>query len=71
MTDHVYSVTELYGTSRTSVDEAIRNAVETASTRLRHVDWFEVTDTRGHVEDGKIAHVQVGVKIGFRYDGPG
>ena len=67
MTDHVYSVTEIYGSSGRSVEEAIGNAIETASESLRNLDWFEVTEIRGHIEDGKVAHYQVGLKIGFRY----
>jgi flavin-binding protein dodecin len=68
MTSHVYKVVEVVGTSTTGTDDAIRNAVETASKTLRHVDWFEVIETRGHVADGKVAHYQVSLKIGFRLD---
>ena len=67
MTDHVYSVSEIYGSSGASVEEAIGNAIATASESLRNLDWFEVTEIRGHIEDGKVAHYQVGLKIGFRY----
>ncbi len=67
MTDHVYSVSEIYGSSGSSVEEAIDNAIATASESLRNLDWFEVTEIRGHIEDGKVAHYQVGLKIGFRY----
>ena len=67
MTDHVYSVSEIYGSSGDSVEEAIGNAIATASESLRNLDWFEVTEIRGHIEDGKVAHYQVGLKIGFRY----
>ncbi len=67
MTDHVYSITEIYGSSGKSVEEAIDNAIATASESLRNLDWFEVTEIRGHIEDGKVAHYQVGLKIGFRY----
>ena len=67
MTDHVYSVSEIYGSSGSSVEEAIGNAITTASESLRNLDWFEVTEIRGHIEDGKVAHYQVGLKIGFRY----
>jgi hypothetical protein len=69
MADKVYSVTELVGTSQTSIADAVRNAVSTASQTLRNLDWFEVTQIRGHIEDGKVAHFQVGLKIGFRYEG--
>ncbi|MGR3323706.1 MAG: dodecin [Pseudooceanicola sp.] len=69
MSDNVYPVTEIYGSSTESVDDAIRKAVSTASQTIRHVEWFEVTQIRGHVgEDGQIAHFQVGVKLGFRLD---
>ncbi len=67
MTDHVYSISEIYGSSGRSVEEAIDNAIATASESLRNLDWFEVTEIRGHIEDGKVAHYQVGLKIGFRY----
>ncbi len=67
MTDHVYSITEIYGSSRDSVEQAISNAVKTASESLRNLDWFEVTEIRGHIENGHVAHYQVGLKIGFRY----
>ncbi len=68
MSDHVYPVTEVYGSSPESVDAAIRNAVSTAGKTLRNVEWFEVTEIRGHVKDGDVAHFQVGVKLGFRLD---
>ena len=67
MNDHVYSISEIYGSSGSSVEEAIDNAIATASESLRNLDWFEVTEIRGHIEDGKVAHYQVGLKIGFRY----
>ncbi|MGD1877011.1 MAG: dodecin [Kiloniellaceae bacterium] len=68
MSDHVYSVTEVYGSSADSLDGAIRNAVSTASKSLRNLEWFEVSEIRGHIADGAVAHFQVGVKLGFRYD---
>jgi hypothetical protein len=69
MTDHVYSVTEVYGSSSEGLDAAIRNAVGTASKSLRNLEWFEVTEIRGHIVDGGVGHYQVGVKLGFRYEG--
>lgn len=69
MSDKIYSVTELVGSSQASIDDAIRNAVATASQSLRNLDWFEVTQVRGHIENRKVAHFQVGLKIGFRYEG--
>ncbi|MDH6710427.1 MULTISPECIES: dodecin [unclassified Kitasatospora] len=68
MTDHVYRVTEIVGSSTESVDAAIRNAVERASRTLRNLDWFEVTQVRGHLEDGQVKHYQVGLKLGFRLE---
>jgi flavin-binding protein dodecin len=66
MSQHVYKLIELVGSSTTSTDEAIRNAIETAALTVRHIDWFEVVETRGHVLDGRIAHYQVTLKVGFR-----
>ncbi|MEQ9490976.1 MAG: dodecin family protein [Alphaproteobacteria bacterium] len=68
MGDHVYSVIEVVGSSTTSTDDAIRNAIGTAGIKIRNLEWFEVTETRGHIEDNKVGHFQVGVKIGFRYE---
>lgn len=68
MSDNVYSVTEIVGTSRKSVEDAIAGAIATASGSLKNLAWFEVVQTRGHIEDGKVAHYQVVMKIGFRYD---
>jgi flavin-binding protein dodecin len=68
MTDHTYRVTEIVGSSETSIDEAIRNGVERASRTLRNLDWFEVTQVRGHLADGQVQHFQVGLKVGFRLE---
>jgi dodecin len=68
MSDHVYKIIELVGTSTRSSDEAIEQAVAKAAKSLHNLDWFEVQETRGHIVDGKIAHYQVKVKIGFRLD---
>ena len=68
MPDHVYKLVELVGSSSVSTDDAIRNAIAMATSTLRHVDWFEVTETRGHVADGRIAHFQVTLKAGFRLE---
>ena len=65
MSDNVYKHIELTGSSKTSVEDAIRNAVERASKTLRGMQWFEVTDTRGHIVDGKIEYWQVSIKVGF------
>ncbi len=68
MADHVYRVTEIVGSSEQGVDDAIRKGLERASNTLRQVDWFEVTEIRGHVEDGRLGHFQVGLKVGFRLE---
>ena len=65
MSDHVYKHIELTGSSKTSVEDAIRNAVSRAAETLRGMQWFEVTDTRGHIVDNKIAYWQVTIKVGF------
>lgn len=70
MSGNVYRVTEIVGTSSEGVDAAIRTGVERASETLRGLDWFEVTEIRGHLVDGQIAHYQVGLKVGFRLEGP-
>ena len=68
MSDHTYRVTEIVGSSHESVDHAVRNGVARAAQTLRNLDWFEVTQVRGHIEDGQIAHYQVGLKLGFRLE---
>jgi hypothetical protein len=68
MNDNVYAVSEIVGSSGKSVDDAIGNAIATASKTLRQLEWFEVTETRGQIVDGKVAHYQVSLKLGFRYD---
>ena len=69
MTDHIYRVTEIVGSSPEGVDQAIRNAVRRANQTLRNLDWFEVTEVRGQIADGDVKHFQVGLKVGFRLDG--
>jgi flavin-binding protein dodecin len=68
MTDRTYRVTELVGTSKDGVDAAIENAIGRAGETLRHLDWFEVTQIRGHIVDNQIDHYQVGLKVGFRLE---
>jgi len=68
MADHVYRVTEIVGSSPESLQQAIRNGVQRAGQTLRNVEWFEVTEIRGQVADGAVAHFQVGMKVGFRLD---
>ena len=65
---HTYGISEVVGTSTTSIEEAISSAVARASTTVRGLDWFEVTEIRGHLEEGVIAHYQVGLKLGFRLE---
>ncbi len=65
MNDHVYKKIELVGSSSKSIEDAINNAIATAGNSVRSMRWFEVTETRGHIEDGKIAHYQVTLKVGF------
>ena len=68
MSDHVYKSVEITGSSPEGVTEAIDRAIAKASETLRNVDWFEVVSVRGHVADGKVAHYQVTLKIGFRLE---
>jgi len=65
MSDHVYKIVEIVGSSPTSIEDAVQRAVERASQTLREIRWFEIVETRGHVEGGKLAHYQVTLKIGF------
>ena len=66
MADHVYRVTEVVGTSSDSLEGAIRTGIDKASETIRGLDWFEVTEIRGHLAEGSIAHFQVAMKLGFR-----
>lgn len=68
MADHTYRVTEIVGSSPDSVQQAIRNGVTRAGQTLRNLEWFEVSEIRGQIEDGAVAHFQVGLKVGFRLD---
>ena len=68
MGDNTYKVTEVVGTSTESVAQAIRNGVAKTAETVRNLDWFEVTEVRGHIEEGEIAHFQVGLKVGFRIE---
>jgi flavin-binding protein dodecin len=63
---HTYKKIEIVGSSKTGIDDAVRNAIAEASKSLRNIEWFEVGEIRGHVQDGQVAHFQVTVKIGFR-----
>jgi flavin-binding protein dodecin len=68
MTDHVYRLTEVVGSSQTSVADAIRTAVRKAAETVRNIEWFEAQEIRGQVVEGDVAYFQVTVKIGFRVD---
>jgi dodecin len=68
MTNRTYRVTEIVGTSPDGVDAAVRNGLQRAAQTLRHLDWFEVTQIRGQMEEGAVAHFQVGMKVGFRLE---
>ena len=66
MSDNVYKVVEIVGSSRSSSDDAIRNGIACASQTLENLEWFEVVETRGHIEGGTVAHFQAVMKLGFR-----
>lgn len=66
--DRTYGITEIVGTSKAGVDEAIRLGVARASKSMRHIDWFELTQVRGYVRDGEIDHFQVSLKVGYRLE---
>ena len=68
MSHHVYKSLELTGSSPTGIEDAVQSAIAKAAQTVRNMQWFEVTETRGHIEDGKVAHWQVTVKIGFTLD---
>ncbi len=68
MPNRVYKKVELVGTSQEGIEDAIQNAISTASATLEHMDWFEVIETRGHIRDGAVDHYQVVIKVGFRIE---
>jgi len=68
VSSRTYRVSEIVGTSPEGIDQAVRNGIERAARTLRHLDWFEVTQVRGHVVDGQVDHFQVGMKVGFRLE---
>jgi flavin-binding protein dodecin len=69
MAEHTYRVVEVVGSSTDSVEDAVRGAVSRVAATTRHLDWFEVTEIRGQIADGEVAHFQVGLKVGFRIEG--
>jgi flavin-binding protein dodecin len=68
MSDHVYKKIELVGSSPSSIEEAVNNALARAAQTIRNMRWFEVTETRGHIADGKVEHWQVTIQVGFTLD---
>jgi flavin-binding protein dodecin len=68
MNDHVYRVIELVGSSTETIEDAIDNAIERASKTVRHLDWFEITETRGQIVNNEVAYYQVKLKVGFRVE---
>lgn len=68
MTDNIYKTVELTGSSETSQEDAVRKAITQASKTVKHMRWFQVTDTRGHIENDEIAHWQVSIKVGFKLE---
>lgn len=68
MSNHVYRVTEIVGTSTEGVEDALNNGISRAASTLRGLDWFEVTEIRGKIGAGKVEYFQVGLKVGFRLD---
>ena len=67
--DHVYKILELVGSSETSIEDAIKNAISRASKTIREMKWFEVVQTRGHIEGTKVGHYQVTLRVGFTLEG--
>ena len=67
--DHVYKILELVGSSEASIEDAIKNAISRAAKTLREMKWFEVVQTRGHIENGAVRHYQVTLRVGFTLDG--
>jgi flavin-binding protein dodecin len=70
MADSIYSISEIVGSSTVGIDDAIKGAIARASKTLHNLDWFEVTSMRGHIEDDRLSHFQVTLKVGFRLDEP-
>ncbi len=68
MHDHVYKTIDLVGSSKTGIEDAVQQAIARASKTVRNMRWFQVTETRGHIEGGKLAYWQVGLKVGFTLD---
>ena len=69
MEQHVYKIVEIVGSSETSIEDAIQTGITRAAKSVRHIGWFEVLQTRGHVQDGQVDHFQVTMKVGFTLEG--
>jgi len=67
MSDKVYAISKVVGTSKKSIEDAIDTAIETASKSIKNLDWFEVKETRGYIDNNKVAYYQVSLELGFRY----
>ncbi len=70
MDDHIYRVIEIVGTSQKSIEDAITSAIDRANSTIRNLRWFEVARTSGHIDDGKVQHFQVTLKVGFTMEAP-
>ncbi|MHA7870978.1 MAG: dodecin [Hyphococcus sp.] len=68
MSDNVYAVTKVVGTSKKSIEDAIENAIETSAKTIKNLDWFEVKETRGYIDNNKVGYYQVSLELGFRYE---
>ncbi len=68
MSDKVYAISKVVGTSKKSIENAIENAISTAAKSIKHLDWFEVVETRGYIDNDKVAYYQVSLELGFRYE---
>ena len=68
MSDHIYKTVELIGSSKKGIEDAVDQALARAAKTIRNMRWFEVTETRGHVENGQVAHWQIGMRVGFTLD---
>ncbi|MEO6118512.1 MAG: dodecin [Methylotenera sp.] len=68
MHEHIYKLIDLVGSSTIGTDDAIKNAIAKAALTVKHLDWFELVETRGHIVDGRITHYQVTIKVGFRIE---
>jgi flavin-binding protein dodecin len=69
VSEHTYRVVEVVGSSKESIEDAVQGAISRVAATTRHLDWFEVTEIRGHIQDGEVGHFQVGIKVGFRIEG--